>query len=48
MRLIMLGLMGKEAAAYAEQARPIELEYYDIVCSPAYGPISWVNALKTE
>jgi len=32
-------LMGKEAAAYAEQVRSIELEYYDIVCTPGYGVI---------
>jgi peptidoglycan/xylan/chitin deacetylase (PgdA/CDA1 family) len=32
-------IMGREAAAYAEQVRPVELEYYDIVCAPSYGPI---------
>lgn len=32
-------VMGREAAEYAESARPIELEYYEIVCEPAYGPI---------
>jgi hypothetical protein len=32
-------IVGKEAAAYAEQNRATELEYYDIVCSPAYGPM---------
>ncbi len=32
-------VMGQEAAAYAEQNRAVELEYYDIVCAPAYGPI---------
>ena len=32
-------IMGKEAAAYAEQNKATELEYYDIVCSPALGPI---------
>jgi orotate phosphoribosyltransferase len=31
--------MGKDAAAYAEQNKATELEYYDIVCAPAYGPI---------
>lgn len=31
--------IGNEAAAYAEQNKAIELEYYDIVCSPTYGPI---------
>jgi hypothetical protein len=32
-------VMGNEAAAYAEQNRATELEYYDIVCAPTYGPI---------
>lgn len=32
-------VIGREAAAYAEQNRAAELEYYDIVCAPAYGPI---------
>ena len=32
-------IMGKEAAAYAEQNKAIELEYYDIVCAPTYGAI---------
>lgn len=31
--------IGNEAAAYAEQNKATELEYYDIVCSPTYGPI---------
>jgi hypothetical protein len=31
--------IGEEAAAYAEQNKAIELEYYDIVCAPTYGPI---------
>jgi hypothetical protein len=31
--------MGDEAAAYAQQNRAVELEYYDIVCAPTYGPI---------
>lgn len=31
--------MGEEAAAYADQNKPVELEYYDIVCSPTLGPI---------
>ncbi|HKJ26678.1 MAG TPA: polysaccharide deacetylase family protein [Anaerolineales bacterium] len=31
--------IGKEAAAYAEENKTIELEYYDIVCAPALGPI---------
>jgi len=32
-------LSGNQAAAYAEQNRSIEMEYYDIVCEAAYGPI---------
>jgi hypothetical protein len=28
-----------QAAQYAEQNKATELEYYDIVCAPAYGPI---------
>jgi peptidoglycan/xylan/chitin deacetylase (PgdA/CDA1 family) len=36
-------VMGKEAAAYAEQVRPAELEYYDIVCEPEIGPIPGLN-----
>jgi len=32
--------IGNEAAAYAEQNKATELEYYDIVCAPGYGPIS--------
>lgn len=31
--------IGEEAAAYAEQNKAVELEYYDIVCAPTYGPI---------
>jgi hypothetical protein len=32
-------VIGQEAAQYAEQNRAVELEYYDIVCAPTYGPI---------
>lgn len=32
-------VMGNEATAYAEQNKMTELEYYDIVCTPTYGPI---------
>ncbi|HNM35952.1 MAG TPA: hypothetical protein PKI33_02770 [Anaerolineales bacterium] len=32
-------VMSQEAAAYAEQNKATELEYYDIVCAPTYGPI---------
>ena len=31
--------IGQEAGAYLEQNRDTELDYYDIVCSPQYGPI---------
>lgn len=31
--------IGEEAAAYAEQNKAAELEYYDIVCAPTYGAI---------
>jgi hypothetical protein len=32
-------IIGDEAAAYAQQNKAVELEYYDIVCAPTYGPI---------
>lgn len=32
-------VIGREAAAYAEANKATELEYYDIVCAPDYGPI---------
>ena len=31
--------IGKDAAAYAEQNKAAELEYYDIMCAPTLGPI---------
>ena len=31
--------IGKDAAAYAEQNKAIELEYYDIMCAPVLGAI---------
>jgi hypothetical protein len=31
--------LGEEAAAYAIQIMSVEMEYYDIVCSPTLGPI---------
>ncbi|MBI1855510.1 MAG: hypothetical protein HYR93_06560, partial [Chloroflexi bacterium] len=31
--------IGSDAAAYAEQNKATELEYYDIVCAPTYGLI---------
>ncbi len=38
-QLDTIRIMGREAAAYAEQNKATELEYYDIVCAPAYGTI---------
>lgn len=35
--------MGNEAAAYAEQVKPVELEYYEIVCEPDFGSIPGLN-----
>ncbi|MFH1185220.1 MAG: hypothetical protein V1755_09320 [Chloroflexota bacterium] len=32
-------IAGEESAAYAEQHKGVELEYYDIVCEATYGPI---------
>ncbi len=32
-------LLGQDAAAFAEQNRATELQYYDIVCAPEQGPI---------
>jgi hypothetical protein len=31
--------ISSQAAQYAEQNKAVELEYYDIVCAPTYGPI---------
>ena len=39
-QLDTIRVMGKDAAAYAEQNKATELEYYDIVCAPILGPIS--------
>ena len=38
--LDQIRLTGKLAAAYAEENKEIELEYYDIVCAPEYGEIT--------
>jgi hypothetical protein len=38
-QLDAIRVMGNDAAAYAEQNKATELEYYDIVCAPAYGLI---------
>jgi hypothetical protein len=38
-QLDTIRVMGNEATAYAEQNKAVELEYYDIVCAPTYGPI---------
>lgn len=32
-------LIGQAAAAYAEQQKPNEISYYNIVCAPNYGPL---------
>jgi peptidoglycan/xylan/chitin deacetylase (PgdA/CDA1 family) len=32
-------VIGKQAAEYAEQNKAVELDFYDIVCVPAIGPI---------
>jgi hypothetical protein len=32
-------VIGEEATAFAEQNKQTELEYYDIVCAPQFGPI---------
>jgi hypothetical protein len=37
--LDLIRSIGNEATAYAEQNRATEMEYYDIVCAPTYGPI---------
>jgi hypothetical protein len=31
--------IGEAAAAYAQQNKATELEYYDIMCAPQYGAI---------
>ena len=38
-QLDTIRVMGNDAAAYAEQNKATELEYYDIVCAPTYGSI---------
>jgi hypothetical protein len=37
--LDLVRTIGKDAAAYAEQNKATELEYYDIMCAPTYGAI---------
>ena len=32
--------IAEQAALYSEQNKTVELEYYDIVCAPTYGPLS--------
>jgi len=39
-QLDQVRLTSKKATEYAEQNKEIELEYYEIVCAPEYGPIS--------
>ena len=31
--------IGQEAANYAVENKALEMDYYDIVCAPHYGPI---------
>lgn len=31
--------IGEQAVSYAEQNKPVELDYYNIMCAPKYGPI---------
>ena len=38
-QLDTISAISDEAAAFAEQNKATELEYYDIVCAPTYGPI---------
>ena len=38
--------IGKEAAAYAEQNKATELEYYDIMCAPTLGSNPVANAMR--
>jgi peptidoglycan/xylan/chitin deacetylase (PgdA/CDA1 family) len=38
-QLDTIRVLGNEAAMYAEQNKAVEMEYYDIVCSPTYGPV---------
>lgn len=38
-QLDTIRIIGGDAAAYAEQNKAVELEYYDIVCAPTLGPI---------
>jgi hypothetical protein len=37
--LDLIRVLGEQAAAYAQQNKAVELEYYDIVCAPALGPM---------
>jgi hypothetical protein len=38
-KLDVIRYISETATAYAEQNKATELEYYDIVCAPTYGPI---------
>ena len=38
-RIDEVRVIAQEAAQYAEQNKASELEYFDIVCAPTYGPI---------
>jgi hypothetical protein len=37
--LDLIRVLGQQAAAYAEQNKAVELEYYDIVCAASLGPL---------
>ncbi len=39
-QLDIIRAIGNEAAAYAQQNKSTELEYYDILCAPTYGLLS--------
>jgi hypothetical protein len=38
-KIDLIRSIGNEATNYAQQNQATELEYYDIVCAPTYGPI---------
>ena len=38
-KLDLVRYIGESATLYAKQNKTVELEYYDIVCAPTYGPI---------
>jgi hypothetical protein len=42
-KLDTIRVIGQQAAAYAEQNKATELEYYDIACAPTLGPLPALN-----